>query len=109
MKGIGTRNSLDNCQPPDTVTSTVFASTAPQAFDIPTGARFAGFSFNGDIAVKFGSTAAQWPATASSAANTGTSASEINPGIRNFGSTLGSTVMSIAPAAACQGTISWWM
>ncbi len=108
MRGIGTRNQAEITAPPDTITQTVFATTAPQAFDIPSGANYVGFSFNGDISVQYGSTKANWPATASSAANTGTSNGEINPSIRNIGSTLGTTVISIAPAGACQGSLSWW-
>ena len=106
MKTAGIRNVSEILASPDTYTNVVLAAGTGQAFDVPSGAGLVGFSFNTDIWVRYGSTSAQVPTTSqSSASSTG---SELNPTIRNFGSTLGCTGISIVSAGAGAGSLTWF-
>ena len=106
MKNTGLGNANEILASPDTYTNVVLAAGTAQAFDVPSGAGFVAFSFNTDIWVKYGSTGAQVPTTSqSSASSTG---SELNPTIRNIGSTLACTGVSIVSAAAAAGSLTWF-
>ena len=106
MKTLGIRNASEVLSSPDTYSNVVLAAGVGQAFDIPSGAGFVGFSFNTDIWVKYGSTSAQVPTTSqSSASSTG---SEFNPTIRNLGSTLACTGISIVSAGSGAGSLTWF-
>lgn len=93
---------------PDCVTLVALGtgSSNAQAFDVPAGKNIANFSFNGDVWVSYGTTAAAIPST-SSTANT-TSNAELNPTIRNIGSTVVCTGVSLASEVAAKGSIAWY-
>lgn len=92
---------------PDFVTNVVLAAGTGQAFDIPAGARYACFAFDSDFWCKFGSTGA---AIATSSSTVGSSAlsSELNPTVRDIGSSGATTGLSLVSAAAAKGSISWY-
>jgi hypothetical protein len=106
MKTAGIRNTAEILATPDTYTNVVLAAGLAQAFDVPSGAGIVAFSFNTDFWVKYGSTGAQVPTTSQSSASS--SGSELNPTIRNFGSTLGCTGISIVSAIAGAGSLCWF-
>lgn len=105
MNILGIKNSGEIRADPDFVQPVVLSSgsSAAQAFDTPAGAGYVAFSFNTDIWVRYGSTAATPPTTTS----TGSSGSELNPTIRNIGSTLSCTGISIASDTPGKGCLIW--
>ena len=106
MKTPGIGNTNEILSSPDTYCNVVLAAGVGQAFDVPSGAGIVGFSFNADIWVKYGSTGAQVPTTSqSSASSTG---SELNPTIRNIGSTLACTGISVVSAVVAAGSLTWF-
>ena len=80
-------------------------SSNAQAFDVPTGMRFAGFSMDHDFWVKYGSTAVAIPSTSSTA---GSSSPELNPTYRDLQSSAACTGISIASEYATKGSINWY-
>ena len=106
MKTPGIHNVAEILASPDTYTNVVLAGGAAQAFDVPPGAGVVAFSFNTDFWVKYGSTGAQVPTTSQSSASS--SGSELNPTIRNIGSTLACTGISINSAGAGAGSLCWF-
>ena len=102
-KGPGIRMQ-DVMVSPDFTQSVVLSSGTAQAFDTPTGMCFASFAMNNDVWVSYGSTAAAVPSTSSTAAT----GSELNPTIRNIGSTLATTGISLVSDYATKGSINWF-
>ena len=90
---------------PDYVQAVSLSSGVGQAFDIPAGMGYVGFSMNADFWAKYGSTAALVPSTSTTA---GSSTPELNPTIRDFGSSLGCTGISLVSDFACKGSLSWY-
>lgn len=81
-------------------------SSNAQAFDAPAGRPIANFSFNADVWVSYGTTAAAIPTTTSTASTTANA--ELNPSTRNLGSTVACTGISLASEVAAKGSISWY-
>jgi hypothetical protein len=104
MKTLGTRNPTEILSCPNFVQSFVLSSGVAQAFDTPTGAGYVAFSMNSDVWVSYGSTSATVPA----ASSTGSSGSELNPTVRNIGSTASCTGISIYSDSACKGSLAWF-
>ena len=104
MKTPGTRNTAEILSTPDFVQSVVLTSGTAAAFDTPSGAGYLSISGNADYWVRYGSTAAAAPSTTT----TGSSGSELNPAIRNVGSTLACTGISIYSDFPFKGAISWY-
>lgn len=102
QSGVPTPSIL---QFPDFTQSVVLSSGVGQAFDVPAGMGYVGFSMNADFWVKYGSTAAAVPSTSSTS---GTTNSELNPTYRNIGSTAATTGISIAADAATKGSLNWY-
>lgn len=92
-------------QKPDITQSVVLSSGVGQAFDVPAGMGYAGFSMNADFWVRYGSTAAVVPTTSSSA---GTTSAELNPTYRNLSSTAGTTGFSMVSDFGAKGSINWY-
>lgn len=96
---------------PDYIEDIVLAAGALTRIAVPTGARFAVFSFDGDVRVKLGdaSTALALP----SASTTTGSGSELNPSVRRIAALQGreaaavTHVCLIAPTA-CTGSLSFY-
>lgn len=105
MKALGIHNSNEIMQRPDYIQAVVLASSVGQAFDLPAGAGIVGFSFPDNFWVKYGSTSALVPTTSTTA---GSSSAELNPTIRNVGSTQSCTGISIISVNAQAGSITWW-
>lgn len=91
---------------PDYTQAVVLSSGVGQAFDVPAGMGFVGFSLTEDFWVKYGSTAAAVPSTSTTA---GTSSPELNPTYRNLSSTAKTTGISIVSDAAAKGSINWYL
>lgn len=99
--------------PSDTIQTAVLTTVA-QAFDVPTGAQYAGLSLSSGVAyVAYGSTAAAVPTTSS----TGSGGSEVIPSaqapygpvMRDLHSTAKTTGISLlAPVAGAVMSISWY-
>lgn len=104
MKAIGIHNTNEIMQRPDFVQAVVLASSVGQSFTPPAGAGFVAFSFPDNFWVNYGNTSAGLPA----ATSTGSSNSELNPTVRNIGSTLSTSVISVSSPNAQAGSISWW-
>lgn len=104
MKNTGTRNPTEILGAPDFVQSVVLSSGVGQAFDSPAGAGFVAFAMNADVWVRYGSTGAVAP-TSSSTAATG---SELNPTIRNIGSTLTTSGISLYSETPAKGSLAWF-
>ncbi|WP_202814292.1 hypothetical protein, partial [Aureimonas sp. AU4] len=94
----------------DYVEDVVLAADALQRVAIPSGARFALFSFDADVRVKIGSASATLTLPAGS--TTDGSGSELNPAARRVPAMLqGSGVLThvlLRSAAACCGSISFY-
>lgn len=90
---------------PDYTQAVVLSSGVNQAFDVPTGMGYVGFSMNNDFWAKYGSTAAVVPSSSSTA---GSSTPELNPTYRNFGSTQGCTGISLVSDFATKGSLNWY-
>lgn len=105
MKALGIHNSNEIIQRPDFVQAVVLASSVGQAFDVPAGAGFVAFSFSDNFWVLYGSTAAGLPSSSSTGGSTN---SELNPTVRNIGSTASCTGISISSPNAQAGSLTWW-
>lgn len=92
---------------PDYVQGVVLAtgSSNAQAFDVPAGMAYVGFSMNGDFWVSYGSTAATIPGTSTTA---GTTTPELNPTFRNLRSTQATTGIAISAEQVTKGSMSWY-
>lgn len=108
MANTGLVSPGDILQRPDKVVHVVLAtgSTNAQAFDVPTGMSVVVPSFNGDIWVTYGSTAAAIPTTSTTAATT--SNAELNPGARHVVSTASCTGISLCSEVAAKGSLAWY-
>lgn len=106
-KGMGIRNSGEILSFPDFTQAVVLAtgSSNAQAFDVPSGMAYCAFAFNADFWVKYGSTAVVIPSTSTTA---GSTTPELNPTVRNIGSTQSCTGISIASESVCKGSINWY-
>jgi hypothetical protein len=98
--------ALDVIRAPNFICSAVLASSVGQAFDTPTGCAFVNFSpaQGVDYYVLFGSTAAAVPSVSLTTGN----GSELNPTLRNVGSTLATTGLSIISPQTGVVTMSWY-
>ncbi len=105
MKPIGTLHPTEILTFPDNVQQCVFVANTGQAFDVPTGTNFVNFSSNVDFFVRYGSTAASIPTTSSTGSSTN---AELNPTVRNIGSTLSCTGVSVVSAFAGILTMGWY-
>jgi hypothetical protein len=105
MRGTGLLHNTDIIGVSDTVTTVALTSGTGQAFDTPTGARYGMFTFNVDIWVAYGSTGATSPAASSTV---GSTKLELNPTIRNIGSTLDCTGVSVYSDLTGKGVIVWY-
>lgn len=92
----------------DAIATMVSVAGTGQAFDTPTGAGFVSFGANVDFWVRFGSTVATVPTT-SSTANTTANTSVLNPTVRNIGSTLACTGISIVSASTGYIVMEWFL
>jgi len=90
---------------PDYTQAVVLSSGVAQAFDVPTGMGYCGFSISSDFWVKYGSTGALVPSTSTTL---GSSTPELNPTYRNIGSTLSCTGISLVSDYAAKGSINWY-
>lgn len=90
---------------PDFIQAVVLSSGVGQAFDVPTGMGYVGFSMNADFWVRYGSTAASVPSTSSTSGSTN---SELNPTYRNVGSTAATTGISLVADTAVKGSLNWY-
>lgn len=106
MRGPGVRTDAVLGKPDFTqgVVLTTGSSNA-QAFDTPAGAGYVNFSFNVDLWVNYGSTVLAIPSSTTTA---GTSSGELNPAMRNIGSTQACTGIVLASEYAGKGSISWF-
>jgi hypothetical protein len=105
MRGTGLLHERDIIGVSDTVTTVVLTSGTGQAFDTPTGARFALFSFNVDLWAAYGSTGAVSPGASSTA---GSTKIELNPTMRHIVSTADCTGVSVYSDLTGKGTIAWY-
>ena len=109
---IGTLGPLSatqllHCPSSDGVSNMSLTSGTAQQIAVPTGAHAAAFAFNADIWVAFGTTqVAASPSSYSSAGST--AACEFNPTIRYFGSTAGTTAISVYSDFTCKGSVSFY-
>lgn len=104
MKTLGIKNSGEILGAPNFVQDVVLSSGVAQAFDTPAGAAYVAFAFTDNIRAQYGTTGAALPTTTS----TNSSGSELNPTIRNLGSTLSTTGISIISPSACNGSLAWF-
>ena len=90
---------------PNYVNTAVLAAATGEAFDVPAGAQYVSFGANVDFFVKWGSTAASVPSTD----YTDGSGSELNPTVRNIGSTNATTGLSLIAVTTGIVTMSWYV
>ena len=103
--GPGVRNALDFLRAPDYTQGVVLAAATGQAFDVPAGMAFVAMAFNVDVWAKYGSTTARIPTSSTTA---GSSSSELNPNVRNIGSTQACTGISLISASSGEGMLNWY-
>lgn len=102
----GTNLALNSVLPfSDFIQPVVLAAGVGQAFDVPAGMGFVAFSMDQDFWTKYGSTSAIVPAASTTAAST---AGELNPTIRNLGSTASCTGISLISASDSKGSLAWY-
>ncbi len=102
---IGVLHPTDNLPFPRYVNHCVFAAASSgHAYDVPAGANFVSFSADCNFAVRYGSTAAAYP----SSDVTDGSGNEINATMRNIGSTLTTTGISLIAPSSGIVTLSWF-
>jgi hypothetical protein len=102
---IGTLHPTDNLPRPQYINHCVFAAASSgHAFDTPSGANFVSFSADCNFVVRYGSTAAVYP---SSDVIDG-SGNELNATMRNIGSTLTTTGLSLIAPSSGIVTMSWF-
>jgi hypothetical protein len=109
MKTLGMLHPTDVLNYSDAIGTVVCVAGTAQAFDTPAGAGFVSFSPTGgiDFYVAFGSTGATVPTT-SSIAGTTANRSVANPTVRNIGSTLSCTGISVVSGSAGVVTVEWF-
>ena len=92
---------------PSFVNVAVLGSSVGAAFDTPSGCQYVRFSGTVDFFVAYGSTNALFPTTNIST-GAGNGANELNPTMRNIGSTLTTTGFSVISPSSGYVTMSWW-
>lgn len=105
MKTLGIPHPTEVVVSSDTIQQCVFAAGTAQAFDVPPGAGYVGFSSNVDFWVRYGSTTVSIPTTSSTGSSTN---AELNPIARNLGSTLSCTGYSVISASTGYLTMAWY-
>lgn len=105
-RNTGTRNPTEILGRPDFVQPVVLTTGTSNAvsFDTPTGMGYVAFAMNVDFWAVYGSTGVTIPATNS----TGSTGSELNPTIRNIGSTQSCTGITLASEYAGKGSLAWY-
>lgn len=102
---VGVMHPTDNLPRPRYVNHCVLAAaSSAHAFDTPTGACFASFSADCNFAVSYGTTSVTYP----SSDVTDGSGNEINPTMRNLGSTASTTGIAIIAPSSGVVTINWY-
>lgn len=104
MKAI-TLNPFTFLPTPDYTMPVALSSGVGVTLTPPAGAGSVAFSFNTDFWATYGSTGAVSPSSVSS----GSSGAELNPTVRNFGSTRGTTGITLYADSAAKGSVSWFM
>lgn len=92
----------------DGVANVVIAASSQQQVTVPAGARAALFSFNADIWVTYGASTVGAVAPAVNTSAGSTASAELNPTIRYFGSTAGTTAINIGSESACKGSVAFY-
>lgn len=103
MKSLGLNPNTILPTPPR-VDAIVLVAGTGQAIDTPTGAAFVGFGSTMTFYVAYGSTGAAVPSTN----NVAGTASEQNPSLRNIGSTLTTSGLSIVSTESGPVVLSWY-
>lgn len=89
---------------PDYVMPIALSSGTGVTVSPPAGAAIASFAFNTDFWATYGTTSAISPSSVSS----GSSGAELNPTVRNFGSTTITTGITLYADSAAKGHIAFW-